>query len=321
MSWMITWEGNSYYFGDNGESVIGYHRHAGTVIALADPVCPSERLNETVSEFTTKVESTGLTPCLLSVTQRTADAARGLGWRTIQIAEDTLVDLPGLEFKGKSWQSIRTAINRAKKEGIEFRLVTRADEPFSVLAQVRAISEEWVGNKGLPEMGFTLGSVEEALDRDVRVGLAVDAQGSIHGVTSWLPVYGPGGDAHGWTLDVMRRRQDGFRPVMEFLIGSAALAFKDQHAQFISLSGAPLARSDEAAAGDAASIDRMLESLGAAMEPFYGFRSLHTFKRSSIRATSRCTCASARRPICRGSASRLPGRSCRRRARHSCCGW
>ena len=63
MSWMITWEGNSYYFGDNGESVIGYQRHAGTVIALADPVCPSERLNETVSEFTTKVESTGLTPC------------------------------------------------------------------------------------------------------------------------------------------------------------------------------------------------------------------------------------------------------------------
>jgi phosphatidylglycerol lysyltransferase len=107
-------------------------------------------LNETVSEFTTKVESTGLTPCLFSVTQRTADAARGLGWRTIQIAEDTLVDLPGLEFKGKSWQSIRTAINRAKKEGIEFRLVTLADEPCSVLAQVRAISEEWVGDKGLP---------------------------------------------------------------------------------------------------------------------------------------------------------------------------
>ena len=54
------------------------------------------------------------------MTQRTADAARGLGWRTIQIVEDTLADLPGLEFKGKSWQSIQTAINRAKKEGIEF---------------------------------------------------------------------------------------------------------------------------------------------------------------------------------------------------------
>jgi hypothetical protein len=40
------WEGNSYYFGDNGESVIGYQRHAGTVIALADPVCPSARRND-----------------------------------------------------------------------------------------------------------------------------------------------------------------------------------------------------------------------------------------------------------------------------------
>ena len=57
-------------------------------------------------------------------------------------------------------------------------------------------------------MGFTLGGVTEALDREVKVGLAIGADGMVHGVTSWMPVYGgegrggrldPGPDAHGRT--------------------------------------------------------------------------------------------------------------------------
>ncbi len=45
-------------------------------------------------------------------------------------------------------------------------------------------------------MGFTLGGVDEALDPDTMVGLAVDADVTVHGVTSWLPVYSAGGDGH-----------------------------------------------------------------------------------------------------------------------------
>jgi lysylphosphatidylglycerol synthetase-like protein (DUF2156 family) len=64
--------------------------------------------------------------------------------------------------------------------------------------------------------------------------------------------------------------------VSEFLIASACLAFQAQHAEFVSLSGAPLAHAD--AAGQGAAVDRLLDSLGAVMEPHYGFRSLHAFK-------------------------------------------
>ncbi|CAM3768426.1 bifunctional lysylphosphatidylglycerol flippase/synthetase MprF [Smaragdicoccus niigatensis] len=276
MSWWVTWEGNSYLFTNEGRSMMAYQRHAGVVIGLCDPVGPPELAEATIVEFTTLVESQGLTPCLFSVTKPTAERAEEAGWRSIQIAEDTIVDLPNLAFTGKSWQDVRTAINRAAKEGIEFRLVNLSEEPFSVLAQIRAISEAWVGDKGLPEMGFTLGSVEEALDPAVRVAIAIDKTGSVHGFLSWLPARLPDGSV-GWTLDLMRRRTDGFRPVVEFLIGQSALAFKAQGAVFVSLSGAPLARSDSGE--DVATMDRMLDTLGAAMEPFYGFRSLHAFKK------------------------------------------
>ena len=122
-----------------------------------------------------------------------------------------------------------------------------------------------MSGKGMPEMGFTLGGLDEAMDPATRVGLAVDAEGTVHGVTSWLPVHTGAGKVGGWTLDVMRRSPHGFRPVMEFLIASACVQFRAEGARFVSLSGAPLARtSDE---GPARTVDRALESLGRVMEP------------------------------------------------------
>lgn len=65
--------------------------------------------------------------------------------------------------------------------------------------------------------------------------------------------------------------------MIEFLLASAFTAFKNEGVEFVSLSGAPLASSD--ANADRTATDRLLDMLGAAMEPFYGFRSLHAFKR------------------------------------------
>ena len=61
------------------------------------------------------------------------------------------------------------------------------------------------------------------------------------------------------------------------MIATACTAFREQGADFISLSGAPLARGDVAEA-ELDRTDRLLDKLGGALEPFYGFRSLHAFK-------------------------------------------
>jgi lysylphosphatidylglycerol synthetase-like protein (DUF2156 family) len=285
LSWMTTWPENRYLVhGAAGDGVTAYRVHAGVAVALGDPiVAPADRA-AALDDFRATAERAGWVPCLFSTTEELADEARAAGWRTLQVAEDTLIDLDGLEFKGKPWQNVRSAFNRATKAGITHRLVRLDEEPRAVVTQVRAISEEWVGDKGLPEMGFTLGGVEEALDPEVRTGLAVDAEGTIHGVTTWLPVYGPDGVVVGWTLDVMRRRQEGFRAVVEYLIASACLTFQEEGARFLSLSGAPLARAGEVEGGAEGGVDgrdvldRVLDRMGELLEPYYGFRSLHAFK-------------------------------------------
>ncbi|GAA5024629.1 DUF2156 domain-containing protein [Terrabacter aeriphilus] len=282
MSWMGTWPDNHWYVhrGPSGAPAgyVAFQVHRGTAIALGDPVAADAATRAAVLQgFVDEQETHGLQVCFFSVTQEVAEWGRSHGRRDVLVAEEAIIDLPDLEFKGKSWQSVRTALNRATKDGISYREGRLAEMPRGLLTQVRAISELWVSDKGLPEMGFTLGGVDEALDPDTVVGLAVDADMTVHGVTSWLPVHSPGGEVRGWTLDVMRRLPDGFRPVTEFLIASACLSFREQGAQLVSLSGAPLAHSGDGTA-ERAALERLLDQLGEAMEPLYGFRSLESFK-------------------------------------------
>nr|WP_083466071.1 DUF2156 domain-containing protein [Kibdelosporangium sp. MJ126-NF4]CEL12980.1 Putative membrane protein [Kibdelosporangium sp. MJ126-NF4]CTQ98665.1 hypothetical protein [Kibdelosporangium sp. MJ126-NF4] len=277
LSWMTTWPSNKYFLRQDGRSYLAYRRHAGVAVALGDPIAPDGTAVQTVTEFTATCENSGLVPCVFSATEATIAVTRELGWQHVQVAEDNVLDLADLEFRGKAWQDVRTALNKAARQGIDFRLVRLADQPEPILAQVRSLSEEWMSSKGMPEMGFTLGGLDEAMDPATRVGLAVDAEGTVHGMTSWLPVHTGAGKVSGWTLDVMRRGAHGFRPVMEFLIASACLAFRAEGARFVSLSGAPLAHSRERG-GACHMVERALESLGKLMEPYYGFRSLHAFK-------------------------------------------
>jgi len=278
LSWMSTWPDNRYFFSADGRSVVAYQVHSRVAIGLGDPIGPAGDRDVAIAEFTADAERLGLTPAFFSATRPTTERALAQGYRELQIAEDTLLDLPGLAFTGKSWQDIRTATNRAAKDHITFSMVTLADEPWSLVAQLRGLSEQWVGDKGLPEMGFTLGSVDEALDPEVRVALARDESGIVHGVLSWLPVYSADGAVHGWTLDLMRRRDGGFRPVIEFLIAQSVLTFQAEGALLVSLSGAPLARAAGAENASLAVLPKVLDSLGALLEPVYGFRSLHAFK-------------------------------------------
>mgnify|MGYP000435337433 CR=1 FL=1 len=65
-------------------------------------------------------------------------------------------------------------------------------------------------------MGFTLGGVDELVDPRVKLLYAVDTDGKVLGVTSWLPTY-ENGKVVGWTLDFMRHRTDSVNGIMEFL--------------------------------------------------------------------------------------------------------
>ena len=287
LGWMLTWPGNEAWIAEDRRTGFAYRAGSGVALTLGDPAAAGpEDTRAAVEGFTTFASEAGLVPALYSVHEPTMLAARDQGWTVLQVAEEAVIDLPDLAFRGKAFQDVRTALNHSRREGITAEWTTWRTAPEGRRDQIRAISQGWVGEKALPEMGFTLGGLREIDDDDTRLLLAVDESGTVHAVTSWMPVH-RGGKVVGLTLDVMRRREGGWRPAIEFLIARAAQDAQAEGLEVLSLSGAPLARSGTSGdlTGDgtddvgASRFDPLLDLLASLLEPAYGFRSLHAFKR------------------------------------------
>ncbi|MBT9606413.1 DUF2156 domain-containing protein [Microbacterium sp.] len=278
LGFLGTWSGNRHWYSEDRECAVAYRLVGDVALAVADPVAPAVRRPEVLRTFSDFCVEHGWIPAFYSVHAETAADLEGLGWRRVPVGVETVMDLPGLTFAGKAWQKVRQPLTRAEREGYTAVWTRWHELTVSQASQIIAIDEEWVADRALPEMGFTLGSLDELRDRDVRLLLAVGPDGRIEAVTSWMPSWTDGA-VTGWTLDFMRRRTDGPNGMMEFLIAKAALQLQEEGAAVLSLSGAPLAEAPDAPMdGDPAPLRPLLRWLAEVLEPAYGFASLFRFK-------------------------------------------
>lgn len=275
LSFMTTWTGNRYWFVPDRSVMVAYRVVGGVAITTGDPVGPRAGRAAAVRGFGRFCEQHGWIPCWYSVTDAVVRELTHTGVLALQVAAETWIPLGDLAFTGRRWQDVRTAVHRAARDGVAAQWFTWSQAPLALREQIARLSEEWLAAKGLPEMGFTLGGLDELTDDAVRCLAAVGRGGELHALTSWLPARRDGVPV-GWTLDVMRRAGHPNPGVMEFLIATAILTFQNEGAEWVSLSGAPLALPQDAA--DRGRLDRLLALAGRTMEPVYGFRSLLAFK-------------------------------------------
>ena len=274
--WMATWPGSAHWFTADGRAGVAYRRTGTVAVALGPFGWPDARVSA-LTEFARYCDDNGWTAVFHGIDTTSASALTRLGWRTLPVAEDASFDPRDWTTKGSRKLDVRTAVNKARRSGFTATWSSWQELPVATTRQIEAISEEWVADRELPEMGFTLGSLDEMRDPAVRTLVAQDAEGTVLGVTSWLPSHREG-RVVGWTLDVMRRRTDAPNGVMEFLVASAADVMREQGAERLGLSAAPLARTPgTGSTGDG--VETLLELVGGVLEPVYGFRSLLRFKR------------------------------------------
>lgn len=276
LSWMTLWPNNQYWFNAAGTVGVAYQPHSGVAVTVGGPMGEAAEYAGAVDEFLDYCSDESLTACFYSVSDAAADLLEQRGFRRIQVAAETLLDIQTMDFKGRDWQNVRTALNRAAKLGVTAQWCSYGDLTPGQRTQVHEISEDWVSGQALPELGFTLGGLEELKHDPVQLCLAVDNSGKIHAVTSWLPVFAQG-EVVSWTLDFMRRNAGSFNGVMEYLIAQAVHHFAAT-VEYISLSGSPLAGNSANADAEVGNLDRILALLARTLEPVYGFASLANFK-------------------------------------------
>ena len=278
MSFMTTWEGNSYWFSPSGHSGIAYRLLHGIALTTTGPFGDPDEYADDLDEFTRFCTAHSWSPVFYSIHKPQRDLLAARGWSTLTVGTEMVVTPSLWQTKGKKWQDIRTAINKAKRDNITDVLTTFNDASWDVQSQIVDISEQWAELKALPEMKFTLGGLDELRDPRMAILYAVDDQGKVLAVTSWMPTYRQG-QVIGWTLDFMRHRTDSPNGIMEFLIARMAERLRDQGtAEFMSLSAAPLAGMD---GGEDRTVflQHALHLVADLMEPAYGFRSLFFFKK------------------------------------------
>ena len=280
LGFMGTWEGNEHWFTRDGRGAVAYRVVSGIAIAVGDPVCTPGDAAATIRGFLDFCDSNAWIPVFYSTHEEFVPAFRGLGWKRISVAEETVVPLDRFELTGKVWTKVRQPYNRGQRDGLTTLWTTWEQLPAGLVTQLDALSEQWIAEKALPEMRFTLGGMDELRDPDVAILLAIGPAGELQAVTSWMPVWREG-ELIGRTLDFMRRADGAMPGVMEFAIASAALHMKELGLEVMSLSGAPLAQTAESSEDDDAepgSIKRLLGWLSRVLEPAYGFASLLRYK-------------------------------------------
>lgn len=277
LGFMGTWPGNAYWFTPAGDAAVAYRVIDGVALTVSDPIAPPELQKQTITDFIQFCDQHGWIPVFYSVHPRTADILTELGWYSLPVADEATLDPASFSLHGPKQQNLRTAINRAEREGVHALWRRYHDLPLVTRAQIVALSEQWVADKHLPELGFTLGGLSELQDPDVRLMVAVDHAGRVHAVTSWLPIYDHG-QLTGWTLDFMRRRDDAVPGVTDYLITETLRICQADGVESVSLAGTPLVHTPSTDPDTSRFLGRLLAYLGRSLEPLYGFRSLAAFK-------------------------------------------
>jgi phosphatidylglycerol lysyltransferase len=259
----------------NGQALVAYRLAARVAVVVGDPVGPEALVPDAIRTFVDVCARNDWVPVFYETSARWLAVYRREGLRSFKIGEEAIIRPAGFTLQGSRIANVRHTIAKLKRDhpGLQAREYRRESADAETDAQLEEVSAEWLEGKSGGEMGFNLGvfAVEELADK--RTFIAVDGTGRVSAFVTWLP-YRAG---RAFVLDAMRRRRDAPSGVMELLIAQAAMTFKEEGVEQMSLATAPLANAGET--GAASPYDRGVRLIFAHLSSVYGYRSLFFFKK------------------------------------------
>lgn len=263
-----------YFFSSDGESVVAYALWRKFAVALADPICPQESRAEIIAEYVKFCAQQDWEPIFYCSHVNYRTVYEEGGFVTFKVGEDARLSVGEFKLDGGKFQNLRTARNKALKNGLTFQWYDAQPHPDHGLeAQLQLISQEWLTKKSGGEMTFDLGSFSVESIREHGVAIVRTPEGRIETFATWLS-YNQG---KGRCLDLMRGRHD-VRDVLDFLIVEAMDHYKAMGVEEVSLGNAPLANVD-AEAGVRNRQERAVKFLFDNFDQIYGYKKLFDFKR------------------------------------------
>ena len=221
-------------FDERREAFVMYGVQGRSWVALGDPVGPPDRVPELIRAFIERCDDFGGTPVFYEVGKDHLHHYADFGLTFVKLGEEAMVDLTRFTLEGGQGAKFRQVLRRLEKDGGTFRLVARDDVP-AVMAELRAVSDDWLREKSGAEKGFSLGCFDP--DYLARFPVAVvERAGRIQAFANvWQ------GANHGeLSIDLMRYHHDAPKGVMEALFVHLLKWGKDEGYRRFALGMAPM---------------------------------------------------------------------------------
>jgi len=255
----------------DGRGLVAFAVRNGVAFVAGDPLCAPADLERCAGDFVAHCRRQGWTPCFYEASERELPAYQRLGLRTLKMAEEAIVELPSFSLAGGKRAALRSMVHKVTRMGLGVRRYDRARCPDAALdEQLEEISEAWLAEKRLGEMGFSVSRFSlEALD-GVFVFVCLQEEHAV-AFSSWRPYRG----GRCAVLDLMRKRGDAPSGTMDLLVSRSLEELRAAGLEEASLANAPLANVGEPRGGLEKGVALLFENLNA----FYGYKNLFQFKK------------------------------------------
>ncbi|NJD10091.1 MAG: bifunctional lysylphosphatidylglycerol flippase/synthetase MprF [Gemmatimonadetes bacterium] len=257
-------------FNEERTGFVMYGVQGRTWVALGDPVGPPAVAPGLIRQFLERASDYGAIPVFYQVGRDRLDLYAELGLTFAKLGEEARVELAHFGLEGQAQRGLRATVHRLQREGVEFAVLP-PEEVRRRMAELRAVSDEWLSTKATSEKGFSLGRFDEDYLARFPAGVMTVGGEIVAFGNLWLGR--PGSEL---SVDLMRFRSAAPRGAMDGLFTQLLLWGKAQGYAWFSLGMAPLSGLEAGPLGHAwARIGHLVFRYG---EAFYNFQGLRTYK-------------------------------------------
>ncbi|MFW2543909.1 bifunctional lysylphosphatidylglycerol flippase/synthetase MprF [Primorskyibacter sp. 2E107] len=257
-------------FSDSGRTALMYRIHGRSWIALHEPFGDPSEVRQLAWAFHDAAYSANARPIFYSVSTGHVPLCIDMGLALIKMGEEAVVPLGDFSLEGPRRKRLRTAHNRAMRDGLRFEVI-QPPIAADLLEELRGISDAWLTSKSGGEKGFSVGRFDPEVLCQSPIALVRLNDRIVAFASLWVT-----DQKVAASLDLMRYVDDAPPGLMEFLFTELLLHFAAEGFGEFSLGNAPLSGL-EARRGA-----RLTARMGAFVykhgRQFYNFEGLRGFK-------------------------------------------
>jgi phosphatidylglycerol lysyltransferase len=221
-------------FHPNDKAFIMYARRGRSLVALYDPIGPTQPRAEMIWQFRDLCDLHHARPVFYQVRAENLPFYMDIGLTAIKLGEEARVNLHtfDLEAKGKEMKDLRYTWNRGTRDGLSLEVYEPGQAP---LDELKIISDAWLSGKNVREKGFSLGRFSADYLQHFRI-VIVHFEGKPVAFANLLET-----DRHDIaSLDLMRAHPEAPKLTMEYMMVGLIQHYKAKDYSRFSLGMVPL---------------------------------------------------------------------------------